>query len=433
MKTLSLFCLSLLVLGAQENLLPLEKEALTEEGEADSIRDRIPAGAVLTKFSVPRYDKNNKLTSQLTAEKMTVDSAEVLVGEAIKLWLYDKDEALRTSASLEHARFLVEEEQLIGTGSIIVREKNDEFYARSEGGVFDLNTGQALMLGQTQTMLVMKSDKRTTMQSKTLLPFAAVIQLLVAAPPPELTDEQLAEFEKAIASPVVPESGIEEIQAEADQNSAGLDERLAEYLATVGKMELLLQVAAPAAKEADPEAEFEKLFEPHPDRIFITSSEGFYYDGTNYELAYLGNIVLEGKGVRMTCNKDIKVIFNPPPEKSDAEKKAEKGKGEEDAFSGLGQIGELKQLTANGDIIVRGLIDGKSFFLGGENALYDPAENQLTIRGDNLRMSVDGNAVRSDDKGASIVMTLNDDNTVKSIVPGKRGQWKMILKPEKKK
>lgn len=450
--SLPLFCLSLLLLEAQEDLLPLESEAIKEEERevADSMRARIPAGAVLTNFSVPRFDENNRKTALLTAERMIVNSAELLEGENLKLWLYDEQEMIRTSASLAKARFFIEKEQIFGDGEIIIKDKNDQFYARSEGGIFDIATGQALMLGPTQTMLLGSTDERITMKPKTLLPLAVFVQLLVAAPPPEMTAEEAATFEKAVASPDVaetqgrgmnvdelatfekafaplsaPEPQSQEALAEADQVNAGLDRRLAEFLATVGQSQLLLQVTAPAPAESDPEAAFEKLFEPHPDRVFITSSKGYYYDGTDYEWVFLGDIVLKGMGIKMTCNDNIKIIFDPPAEKLKTEK------GEKEALGGLGKIGEMRQLTASGEIRVAGTVNGQPFFLRGDRALFNQVKNQLIIKGKELGMSLGGFGSRINDPNAYIAVDFNEDNTVSQINPS-RGPWVLSAEFNKK-
>jgi len=408
---LPLFCLSLLVACEQQNRLPIEVKAAKEEEEKgnENVRDRIPAGAVLTNFSVPRFDKEKKRVSLLTANEMVVESKNILVGTGLKLRMFDKQEKIRTIATIAHADYLLREEQLNGTGEIIVREQTDEFYAQSQGGIFSLDTGQALMLGPAQTMFVIPDKKNAPMNLKSALPFAAAIQLLAATPPPELTADELADFERNVAPRILPEFKGPELMEKADSKNKSVEQRLAEYLTTVDKHDLLLQVAAPpVAEEKDP---LKDLFEENPNRIFITASKGIYFDGTSFELVYLGNVSLKGQGVTMTCNQDLKVIFDPPP--TAKEEKIEK-EGD-NPLSGFGGVGELRQFTASGDLRISGEKGKQTFHLGGDRAVYDKAKNQIIIRGDKLAFRMGENASRSKNKNAYAVINIDANNKIDDI------------------
>jgi len=407
---LPFFCLSFLVACEQQNRRPIEVEAAKEEEQAnDNVRDRIPAGAVLTNFSVPRFNKEKKRVSLLTAKEMVVDSPKVLQGSGLKLRMFDDQEKIRSIATIAKARYLLDEERLIGSGDIIVREKNDEFYARSQGGIFSLDTGQALMLGPAETMFLIPDKKTAQMNLKPVLPFAAVIQLLAAAPPPELTADELANFERNVAPRMIPEFKGPELMEKAVAKNERVEQRLAEYLTTVGKHDLLLQVAAPAvAEEADPLAE---LFEEDPNRIFISASKGIYFDGSSLELVYLGDIKFKGQGLTMTCNQDLKVIFDPPlaakKEKEDPAKK------DSDPLGGFGGVGELRQFTASGKLRISGIKDGKTFYMGGDRAVYDKAKNQIIVRGDVMGFRWGLDAMKSTDKNAYAVITIEANNDMK--------------------
>ncbi|YCM44333.1 hypothetical protein V2O64_23800 [Verrucomicrobiaceae bacterium 227] len=420
-RSLPVLCASLLVAGAQDDLTLLDNNLSKEEEHEKNtdVRDRIPAGAVLTDFSVPRFSEDRKRLSLLTAKEMEVESSEVLNGTELKLRMFDDEENICTTATIAKANYYLKEEQLIGSGDIIVREKNDEFYAHGQGGIFSFNTGQALMLGPAQTMFVIPDKKTAQMNLKSTLPFAALIQLLAAVPPPELSAEELANFERTVAPRMIPEFRGPELMEKADAKNKGVERRLAEYLTSVKKYDLLLQVAAqPAAEEADP---LKELFEENPNRIFITASKGIYFDGTSFELVYLGDVELKGQGVTLSCNQDLKVIFDPPP----ADKDAKPDDAKDNPVKGFGGVGELRQFTASGNLRISGEKDGETFHLGGDRAIYDKAKNQIIIRGDTLAFKMGENATRSQNKNTYAVINIDANNEIKNIQFSKG--WETVL------
>lgn len=445
--SLSIFCASLLTAGAQNDLLPLkDKAALEEEKQKNkSARDRLPVGAVLADFSAPRFTKDRKRLSLLTARQMVVESTDELNGDGIKVWMFDKEETIRSITTIDSAEYHLDDEILVGKGEIIARDQKDEFYAQSQGGIINLKSSQALLTGTAHTMFLIPEQTKKepiTMNLNSTLPFIAAIQLLAAAPPPEITAEELIEFERLVAPRMLPEFEGPELMEEAVGKNQDLERRMAEFLTSSEKYNLLLQASAPPAEEEDPLAD---LFKPHPDRIFIRSSDGIYFDGTNFELVYRGNIKLEGKGVKMTCDKDLKVLFDPPVEKEETaeankedtdkpEKPApekentepEKEEEDDNPLSGLGGVGELKQLTATGNLRISGERNGEQFHLGGDRAVYDKAKNQIIIRGDRLGCKMGENGFRSINKNAYAVINIGPDNQIKDIQMS-RGDWVTVV------
>ena len=101
-RSLPILCASLLIAEAQDRLTPLNDKITKEEEHKKNtdVRDRIPAGAVLTNFSVPRFNKEKKRVSLLTAEEMIVDSPTILRGRGLKLRIFDDLETIRTVATI---------------------------------------------------------------------------------------------------------------------------------------------------------------------------------------------------------------------------------------------------------------------------------------------------------------------------------------------
>ena len=427
--SLPLFCLSLLAASAQDDLLPLEDKATREEEKKknNNVHDRIPVGAVLTNFTVPNFSVDKKRISLLTAEKMVVDSSDELVGEGLKLWLFDDQEEVRSITTISGARYFMATEFLVSQGNIIVRDQADQFYARSRGGVFSLNTGEALMMGPAVMMFVVPEKKSNAMNLKQTLPFAAALQMLVAAPPPEITAEELSHFERAVAPRIIPPFEGQTEMAEAEKNNTHVEERLAEYLKSIKDLNLISQLSAvPGDSEDEEKDPLEDLFKPHPNRIIIHCSKGMYFDGPSAELVYLGKISLKGMGFKLTCNEDLKVLFDQP-----AKKEGDENAKKDNALGGFGGVGELRQFTASGKLRISGEMNGQTFYLGGDRAIYEKGKNQIIVRGDQMAFKLaEENGIASTDKDAYAVVKLVGENQV--TVQFSKGNWVTVIEvPEK--
>lgn len=397
-----LWSAALLPLCGQEEVLPLaptEEQKKAEEKENKDASFRIPLGAIISDVSLPYYGKNKHQVSLLTAKQMTVEGADPdldpdldpsqlqrLNGENLTLLLFDKSGEISSTTTIPKAQYHVGEQQLVTSGQLIMRSADDSFATRSNGAIFTLKTGQALFLGPGVTRYTLPKRSKTTMNLSPLLPFSAAMQMLIAAPP-EIDPAHLETFERLVAPRLAPHLDADEQFAKAELNNAALAQRVAEYLLKVGKTELLTQVADPLpAPKPDP---LDALFKNGPSDMSIDFDKGAYLDSEALEIAYFGNITIKAQGIKMTCNKDLKVIFNQPPpkEKKTGKTDPKKENGPLKNFTGFG---DLKQVTANGKIRIEGVSKGKKFFLGGDRALFEsnplnPKEDgTITIRGDKL-------------------------------------------------
>jgi len=404
-SSLSLLLASaLLPLAGQEDILPLTPSAeqiAEEKKKNEDARFRIPLGAIISNITLPYFDENNRQISLLTAEEMTVeggdpdldpnaDTTEVqqLKGKGLTLWSFDKQGLIRSTTSIPEARYQVKEEQLITSGSLIMRGADNKFAARSKGAIFTLKTGQALFTGPGVTRFSIPKKDQVSMIHRPLLPLTAALQMLVAAPP-KMAPDHLERFERLVAPRPAPQHDIEKQFATAEKNNAELAKRVSDYLIQVGKTEILTQVAKPHVPEPDP---LDKLFAIGPNDLSIDFDKGAYLDSEALEAAYFGNIIVQGLGMKMTCDKDLKIIFNPPEPKP--KKEGEKEKKDQKKSSAIGKFsgfGDPKQVTASGKIRIEGKTkDGEQFFLGGDRALFeaDPKnpkrEGTITLRGDKV-------------------------------------------------
>ena len=406
-------------------LIAVQLPAFAEEEEDDkksnSILTRVPIGATSTNVTIPSYDKHQKRASLLTAEIVVVDSAAKLSAQGLLLHLFDKEEKINATAKINAANFLLEEERLLTNGNIHLQSADKAFEVKSDGGIFQLPTRQGLFLGPGYTLITDPPKKNTAMNFHPLLPLIASLQVLIAIPPPEITAEELSRFERMVAPRLVPASDVDEVQAATDAENLKVAKRLTNYLATIGKTELLTQIKAPVV--ADPLNEDELK----DNQTSIEFDGGAYFDGDNLEVVYLGNIVLKRTTFTMTCNKDLKVILKEAVENK--EKKDNKNE-KKSTFVGLG---ELKQLTASGNLEVEAVDEkGKKIVMKGDRALYDKSKESLLVRGDNLFFRQGDTFARATHKDAYISAKF-DGKRIKNAQLSKNG-WKIqFTDPEKKK
>ncbi|MBQ99801.1 MAG: hypothetical protein CMO60_02940 [Verrucomicrobiales bacterium] len=406
-------------------LIAVQLPAFAEEEEDDkksnSILTRVPIGATSTNVTIPSYDKHQKRASLLTAEIVVVDSAAKLSAQGLLLHLFDKEEKINATAKINAANFLLEEERLLTNGNIHLQSADKAFEVKSDGGIFQLPTRQGLFLGPGYTLITDPPKKNTAMNFHPLLPLIASLQVLIAIPPPEITAEELSRFERMVAPRLVPASDVDEVQAATDAENLKVAKRLTNYLATIGKTELLTQIKAPVVVDPLNEDELKD------NQTSIEFDGGAYFDGDNLEVVYLGNIVLKRTTFTMTCNKDLKVILEEAVENK--EKKDNKNE-KKSTFVGLG---ELKQLTASGNLEVEAVDEkGKKIVMKGDRALYDKSKESLLVRGDNLFFRQGDTFARATHKDAYISAKF-DGKRIKNAQLSKNG-WKIqFTDPEKKK
>ncbi|MDG1070249.1 MAG: hypothetical protein P8P32_01455 [Akkermansiaceae bacterium] len=406
-----------LLIAAQ---LPAFAEEEDEEKKSNSILTRVPIGATSTNVTIPSFDKYQKRASLLTAKVVVVDSAAKLSAQGLLLYLFDKEEKINATAKIDTANFLLEEERLLANGNIHLQSTDKAFEIKSEGGIFQLPTRQGLFLGPGYTQITDPPKKNTAVNFHPLLPLTASLQLLIAVPPPEITAEELSRFERMVAPRLIPASDVDEVQAAADAENLKVAKRLTDYLATIGKTELLTQIKAPVVIDPLKEEELKD------NQTSIEFDGGAYFDGDNLEVVYLGNIVLKRTTFTMTCNKDLKVILEEAVENK--EKKDDK-KEEKSTFAGLG---ELKQLTASGNLEVEAVDEkGKKIVMKGDRALYDKSKESLLVRGDNLFFRQGNTFARATHKDAYISAKF-DGKRLKNAQLSKNG-WKIqFTDPEEK-
>jgi hypothetical protein len=275
----------------------------------------------------------------------------------------------------------------------------------------------------------------------------AAIPILAAAPPPRVTNAELERFESLVKVNKTPDLGAVEGYEKAQALSKASTKRMADFLNAISQAApaLISQLDAPTPAEDEEENPLEGLFKPDPDSLIITCSEGIYLDGEKYKIDYMGQVKIQGKGLTMTCDQQLKVLFYPP-EKKEEEKKPEAPKEKQDPLAKFGGFGDLKQFIASGNVRVNGQTeDGQKVYMGGDNALYEMSKNgelensTITFRGKKLgfmRGDVDD---KESDETAYAMTSISDDAWIKAVLRGQKlfvewspTGWLTKVRPSKK-
>lgn len=406
--TLAASC-SFAVLGAPVAQMDMLKNDEDIPQEIDNAVERIPNGANLRNVTLPAYDENYQPTSLVTAQLIIKKSDNELDARGLRVLFFRPDAKIGGEVNLEKARFFLKEQRLEAENALTLSSAGHGIVTTGQGGIFKLNSRRGFVHGPVFTTLDRPQQEKSTMKSSrhlsllAALPFLAQApQILSAAQPTPLSTEQKIEFERSVARAYIPNRSGKTLWENAERNSAHIDISMLNFMTEVGLKKLILQTDAPAAttKKSSPpppsdakngehvapdplitQDELTKLLTPSKDRFTIRADKGAYFDGTEGHLVYLGNIVLKGRGITMTCHRELKTIFNQPEAKKPAEPTKKEGE-KEDLFGDFKGIGDLKEIIISGDIEVIGKNkEGKPMGAKADNAVYNAAADRLIMRG----------------------------------------------------
>ncbi len=421
---------------AQEPVPPELKAPATKK--KTNLFDSLPKGATLKKFSHPSFDENHAPVSLLTADQMVITSTEEFTGTNLKLRLFDDQKQVKTIATMAEASFWIDPGHLEATGRIFLRSLDDQFAAEGPSGLICLKTKQGLIHGPARTafQLSQLNQKNPTAMKLSVPLLLATMPLLTAATPvpmsaedievfeqavlpgaaqPSLNAQALGEFERKVAPGIAPQVDVSETIEESEKHDADLMARLTSFLQISGQTQLLTQIKNEPAPVAKPLSEAE-LFLPGIERMVIEAEKGIYFDGENQEFVYLGKVKLATKNLTMVCNNGVKAIMLPPAKK---EKKAKDEKESLQAF------GDLKQITANGGIILKGVNEkGEPLEARADRALYDKQKNEIILRGNGMFYRSGNIAAHSKDSKAITRIKILENQRMKLSLDGK---WKLGL------
>lgn len=396
----------------------------------DGAVERIPNGANLRKVTLPAYDANFQPTSLVIADLIIKKSDNELDARGLQVLFFQPDAMIGGEVKLKTARFFLKEQRLEADKALTLSSAGHGIVTTGQGGVFKLNTRRGFIRGPVFTSLDQSRESTpTTMNARSLPLFVALPllaqspQILFAAQPAPLTMEEKIDFERAVSRSYVPNSSGKILWDKADATSANIETSMIGFLTEVGLQKLLLQADAPAAapdqksptapeKEAAPkplisQEELTKMLTPSENRFTIRADKGAYFDGTEGHLVYLGNVTLKGRGITMTCHRELKAVFNQPkPKKAEPAKEG----GKKDALFGDFQgIGDLKEIIISGQIEVIGKNkDGQPMGGRAEHAVYNAAADRLIMRGGTLVFRNGNTLAFSNDPKAYVTIRLRE-------------------------
>ena len=148
-----------------------EKKAATKPVETEKVEKpkqksllSVPAGAKISLLNLPYYDDNQKKISQLVIKELVVaDNSEtgglILEGQDLTLWLFDDEGSIRSTTKISRADYFLEEEKLVARDEVVTIGANKQFAIKSMGGIFSLETGQAILLGPATSQFKLPEKK----------------------------------------------------------------------------------------------------------------------------------------------------------------------------------------------------------------------------------------------------------------------------------
>ena len=411
-------------------LLSTISVANAQEEKRKQALDALPVGATIRNFRHPAVGEDLLPSALLQSEEMEITSTSHLTGKQLRLWMFDENAAVETVAAIAEAEFLLESEQIHATDEVTLRSRRRGFAARGPRGQFQLRSQQVFLNGPAQTTFTLPDEAATagflwkslllqTLCAPPLAPLTADQLSLfeektnpAVAPDQALSSSELAQFDQKVVIPEAPPSvDIDQNLADAQVLNARLDQRLASFLTLTGQAQLLAQVAPTPAPEPE-----EDLFQPGPNRLVIDAEKGVYFDGENQEFAYLGRVRLAGRGMVMTCTNGVRALMEPAP---DAKSKEKDGKKADKKDFELKSFGDLRQITANGSIVVKGTNDdGQPIEARADRALYDARKQELILRGKILYFRHGGAAAASQDPKAYLRLKILKSRHLQGELPG---------------
>ena len=310
----------------------------------------LPDGSQMHGVLLPRYDENQKLSSLLHAEAMTLVDRETIHGDTVCIEFFDSDETMNGRIDLRQAVFNSAKGSLKATE--IVTLSSDQIIAKGDGLWYAFEQGEGFLGGPVDTRIF--SKKQTTMKSRTstlratAMVGAALAQpALNAAPPPSAPAERAAVHADAVSKAPAQSNAASETRSTLKTDLEASAAATANAKAFLEKQEIQAKAdTAPATPEAQP------LEAPtDPNDTLVTCDGGMYFDADDGVFVYLRNVVVKDPRFDLSGANELKVFLGKKPQADaakDAQAKSKNGKG-----IGLGaRFGDVERIVATGAVRV---------------------------------------------------------------------------------
>lgn len=329
----------------------------------------LPAGSVLRKVMLPRYDQQRKLSAVLRAAVMTVIDPQTVEGEQVSLDLYNPDRSHSARIDLEKAHFDQRKGTLDARQPVTVAAEN--FSAHGSGLIYTYEKARGFLLGPVNTRFYAPPPKTSMIRppsprtAATALAATLIASPAGAEPPARLTPEERTEL-SAQAAPVADK--VERAQTEAKQalaagqaEAAKVDTEVATFVGEAGLKDVATPPPAPTGESKPLE------IKSGPNDTLIEAKDGMYFDAEAGVLVYLKDVELTDPRFTLTGANELKVFLEkkPAPAKPDkAEKtgppapegeksdKAPKEKPAPGLVGASGGFGDVDRIVATGAVHV---------------------------------------------------------------------------------
>jgi lipopolysaccharide export system protein LptA len=308
----------------------------------------LPDGSQMHSVLLPHYDENQKLSSLLHAEEMTVVDRETIQGETVCIEFFDSDETMNGRIDLKQAVFNSAKGSLKATE--IVTLSSDQIIANGDGLWYAFEQGEGFLGGPVDTRIF--SKKQTAMKSRTstlratLMAGAALTQpVLNAAPPPIAPAERAAVHADAESRAPAQSKAASETRSDLKADLDASDAATASAKAFLEKHEIQVKPGpAPFTPEAKP---FEAPADPND--TLVTCDGGMYFDADDGVFVYLRNVVVKDPRFDLSGANELKVFLGKKPDektRENASQKSADGKGVGARF------GDVERIVATGAVRV---------------------------------------------------------------------------------
>ncbi len=346
----------------------------------------LPAGSILKKINIPRYNKDYTPSSLLTADQFEIISEEKIKGTNVGISLYDAKGNIKTRSFLNSVNFNQ------ATGLLTSKENLTfsvgTFTTSSQGVTLDWKNQRGFLLGKNQTIIYIKAPKlmkKTNQQpeqtsskpkTKTKNLSAAAAVAVIASSPSFLSAQDLAQIDK-LSQPST-ELFIQQLDetkaaltatAEAEAKIAAIRKDLTERLAAVPKID----AAQPVPPELVP-TKGKEFIRITSDRLMFDAKKGIF--------VYYGNVRVTHPKYAFTCDGELKIILS---EAATAKKltPVERAKLKpNDLFD------DVSQIIATNNVIVRGKDNkGRPVSAVTSNLSFTKATGNIILKGKGSRIT----------------------------------------------
>jgi len=343
----------------------------------------LPAGSILKKISIPRYNRDYTPSSLLTADQFEVISEEEIQGTNVGISLYDAKGKIKTRSILNAVNYNQITELLTSKENLTL--SGEAFTASSQGVILDWEKQRGFLLGKNQTIIYLKKlismkknnkpTLKTSSKPKSLLA-ATAAATVIASSPNLLSAQDLAKIDKLSQ----PSTGlfIQQLNetkaaltatAEAEVRIAAIRKELTDKLGIVPKID--------AEQPIPPE------LVPVKGKDFIRiTSDRLMFDAKKGIFVYYGNVRITHPKYTFTCDGELKIILSEAAT-------AKKLKPEERAKLKPNDLfDDVDQIIATNNIIVRGKDSkGKDVTAVTQNLSFTKATGNIILKGKGSRIT----------------------------------------------